>query len=161
MLTEILGIAAIVVASTLAWCAIWSRKETKVRGFCVLLFALLIPLVMGTHFFALSHSGPVVPQFLGDEEEYHVIRAVFQQDVAIWLLLWVEDEPRLYHLPWDNDTAQRINRLMGQEAENGTGFFMRKVPPENESAARHDLDFEQYIIPPGPKKRWPKHKGGM
>lgn len=151
---EVLAVLSILGTAYLALTAAWSRQETWIRGAAVAAFAILVPLVMATPYFALSHARPIDKWSLPNGE-HRVISTYMVQDEGIWVLLDIDTEPRLIRFPWTNEMANRLLGMTDVQNETGLGFFLNNRP-EDDGASVPDGEFEQYIVPPNPPKHVPE-----
>jgi hypothetical protein len=130
MLYELLAVAAVSVGIALTTATVWSRKNTWVRGAAVAAWIALMPLVAGAAFFSLGHPAPWVQTINVPGGDYRVLGVKMVQDVAIYV--WIDfgaEHPRYFALPWDNDTADKLQGLKDRE-RRGEGGFNLTIPYE-------------------------------
>ncbi len=146
---EIFALISLILAGSLAFATVWSRKETWMRGVAVCAFILSFPAIVGVGLLSLSHPGPYTMAQITAAGEYRVLGLKMMQDVAIYVYLDVSGgAPRSYALPWDNDQANKLQDLMDRQRE-GKGGFMIKIPPFDRSLDIHPPEFHPM---PQPKR---------
>ncbi len=131
MMYEVFAIGAVGVGLALALTTIWSRRNTWVRGAAVAGWIALMPLVVGSAFFSLSHPAPWMPLVTVPGGEYTVLGAKMVQDVAIYV--WLDfgaAHPRYFALPWNNDTANNLQGLLDAEKYGEIPGFTMMAPYE-------------------------------
>lgn len=126
MIYEALAAVTIAIVGCLTTFTIWSRKETRIRGSAVILFLAAIPVVGATVLTALSNPAPC-SIFQGGE--YRVISAAMVEGGKIYLWLDLgEDRPRYCEIAWDDDLAERIQRLGRAERGGEIVGFRVDIP---------------------------------
>jgi hypothetical protein len=148
MISELAVIGAFCLAASMAVGTVWSRKETRVRGLAVAGFALMIPFLVASSYFARSWPLPL-NEWTAPEGRVRVIAANMRQDVAIWLWLDSETGPRYYVRPWNNEEARTLQGMMDGQAESGQSFFIWMDKDTSEAK------FDTVQIPPALPKRDP------
>jgi hypothetical protein len=142
--TAIIGVAALTTAT------IWSRRSTWVRGAAVAGLFTVVPAIVGTGLFALSHPVPYHPVFMPGGK-YIVLSAKLMQDEAIYLWLdFGKDHPRYTALPWDKETAQQLQELMRKRQAGKIPGIEGEFPPFEWSWDRNPPQFHplpQPVIP--------------
>ncbi|MGD9507223.1 MAG: hypothetical protein AB7I59_14335 [Geminicoccaceae bacterium] len=126
-LTPMFAVMALL-AIALASICIWSPRRLVLKaGALVLAFAL-----MGTAYGAmldlLSKPKPASFEwFLATAPEATVLGSSMVEDKAIyvWLQLDGAEEPRAYRLPWDQRTAEQLQKAARAAAEQQTALRMR------------------------------------
>ena len=159
-----LGILALFAAA--AWLAIWSRRDTWGRPGAVALFLVAIPTIGLAGVESLGWHRPIDLVWDLDEGDYRVLAAKLVQDQAIYI--YVDDatrmEPRPLLLPWDNDTANAIQRALDGAPEGAEGEFMMSYEPSIEMSGQqfHPLPPEPSLPPkeaPEPAFRYEQGQG--
>ncbi len=88
------------------------------------LFAVLLG-TSGTAFeHLLSRPKPVGLELFGAPEPVLVLHHTFEEGRAIYVLLQ-RDTPRLYSLPWSEETAQQLQDAVRAAEGQGTAVLMR------------------------------------
>ncbi len=131
MLYELFAVAAVGLGGAFVSATIWSRQDTWVRGAVVAGWVAFMPLVAGSVFFSLSHPAPWVQTITVPGGEYTVLGTKMVQDVAIYV--WLDfgaDTPRYFALPWNNDTANRMQELLDQQRYGEIPGFSLTIPYE-------------------------------
>lgn len=129
--------------------AVWSRRPTQARGLAVAALLAIVPISGGLLLIQRGWAAPIVPYLaeLPDGEiEVHGFRLI--PEVAIYLWLDVEGEPRAFVLPWNAGAASQLQRL----GEKGEGVKAKKRvgnPKEDES----ELEFHGEPQKPLPEKQ--------
>jgi hypothetical protein len=81
--------------------------------------------------------------------EAQILGVKLEQDVAIYVMLDVDGEPRLFKLPWSNEAGSKLQRLMEANAsEGGTLTAKRGQPGED-----YPIEFHGEPQPPTPDKQ--------
>jgi hypothetical protein len=124
-----LGVVALFAAA--AWLAIWSRRDTWARPAAVALFVAALPTIGLAAIESLGWHRPIELVWDLEEGDYRVLAAKLVQDKAIYI--YVDDEtrvePRPLVLPWDNDTANAIQRALDGAPAGSEGEFMMSYEP--------------------------------
>lgn len=112
--------------AALANFAAWSRIPTRWRGIAVGTFVLAAALSLPAALMPLSHAAPWKPP----AGKYSILGARIDvpdatSSGAIWVMLDIDGEPRLYKLPY---TTSQANELQG--ALDGKGGATATVPGE-------------------------------
>jgi hypothetical protein len=110
--------------------AIWSRHPSRARGLSVLAFLATAPLtgaiLVGNGGWAVSPY-PYVSELPTGEAQILGVKIV--QDVAIYVMLDVDGEPRLFRLPWSNEAGSKLQRLMEANASEGGTLTAKRGQP--------------------------------
>ncbi len=131
MLYEALALLAVGMGAILATATIWSRKNTWVRGAAVAGWVVLMPLVTGAAFFSLGNPAPWVQTINVPGGEYKVLGVKMVQDDAIYVWLdFGKGHPRYFALPWDNETADRLQALLEAQRYGDIPGFKMTIPYE-------------------------------
>lgn len=131
MLYETLAILAVGLGAALASATIWSRKNTWVRSAAVASWLALLPLVTGTTFFSLGNPAPWVQTINVPGGNYLVLGVKMVQDVAIYV--WLDfgaDHPRYFALPWNNETADKMQEMLDAQRRGEIPGFKMNIPYE-------------------------------
>ena len=119
----ILGLFALV-----AWIAVWSRRDTWGRSAAMALFLGGIPLVAAAGIESLGWHKPLFLSWDLEPGDHRVLAVKMVQDKAIYLYL--DDparmEPRPIVMPWSNDSANRIQKLVDEAGPENPGQFMMR-----------------------------------
>ena len=108
---------------TITSIAVWSRRPTKARGLAVIALLAVVPLSGGLLLVQRGWAAPLVP-YLAElpEGEIDVFGVRLIPEQAIYLMLSVGGEPRLFVLPWNAKAASELQRLM----EKGEGVKAKR-----------------------------------
>ena len=133
-MTTLLAVAVVALFAAAAHLAIWSRAGTWARPAAVTLFLVGLPLIAAAGVHSLGHHRPINLAWELGKGEYLILGVKMEQDRAIYLYLEAPDrlEPWPLVLPWDNETANEIQKAMdGSEGEgtDGDGKMMMNYDP--------------------------------
>ncbi len=131
MLFELSGLAALAIAAGLTTATIWSRRNTAMRSVALAAFLALMPAMVGVGFFAMSHPAPWLQTITVPGGKYLVLGVKMVQDVAIYVWLdFGEDHPRYFALPWDNETADKLQGMLDAQRYGDIPGFQLEIPYE-------------------------------
>jgi hypothetical protein len=122
--------AAVIVGLLFAgqcWLTIWSRNPGWQRHLAVVLCLVSIPIVGAAALSALSWPRPMWAMY-GLHGNLHILKAKLIQDVGIYIWIDRDGEPQSVKLPWDNEMADKLQKLMNDP--NNKGEAMMMVPGE-------------------------------
>ena len=149
-----LSIAVLTLFASAAWLAVWSRRDTWARPAAVLLFLIGIPVVGAAAIESLGWHKPLRLVWDLEPGDHRVLAAKMVQDQGIYLYLDdpVRIEPRPVLLPWDNEAANRIQKLMDEAVPDAQGQFVMRYEPSLDVAAPqfHPLP-QPPALPPKPR----------
>jgi hypothetical protein len=133
-MTVWLALAVAVLFAAAAWLAIWSRRGTWARPAAIVLFLIGLPVIAAASVHTLGHHRPINLAWELGKGEYLILGVRMVQDKAIYLYLETPDrqEPWPLVLPWDNETANQIQKAMdGAEGQGdqGEGKIMMNYDP--------------------------------
>jgi hypothetical protein len=142
-----LTLAVVALFAAAAWLAIWSRRDTWARPAAVVLFLAAMPTIAMAAVESLGWHRPIEFVWDLDQGDYRVLAAKMVQDKAIYI--YIDDdkrvEPRPLLLPWDNDTANAIQRALDGAPDGSEGEFMMSYEPSI------DMTEQQFhAVPPEP-----------
>ncbi|MGI9332448.1 MAG: hypothetical protein ACR2RL_04750 [Gammaproteobacteria bacterium] len=128
---------------------IWSARMGAARLIMLGLFAGTIGVVFGASSNLLGQARPVALEWLAPQvEEAVILSGHLMEGHGIFLtVVWDDNEPQLYVLPWDIQTAQQLQKALMEAEENGTEAKMR-MPLHNNLAQHDDMLF---YAPPQPQ----------
>lgn len=108
---------------TITSLAVWSRRPTQARGLAVAALLAIVPMSGGLLLIQRGWAAPIVP-YLAELPEGELTVDGFRlvPEQAIYLMLSVDGEPRLFVLPWDAEAASKLQRL----GEKGEGVQARR-----------------------------------
>jgi hypothetical protein len=133
---------------------VWSRRDTWARPAAVLLFLIGIPVVGAAAIESLGWHKPLRLVWDLEPGDHRVLAAKMVQDQGIYLYLDdpVRIEPRPVLLPWDNEAANRIQKLIDEAVPDAQGQFMMRYEPSLDVHARqfHPLP-QPPALPPKPR----------
>ena len=135
-----LALPIIAALAALAWMCVWSRRDSWARPAAVVLFLVSIPVVAWAGVETLGRHKPFdLARLVAGE--YLILSAVMYQDKAIYLYAIdpARDEPRPLHLPWDNATAQAIQRALDGAPEGKEGKFILQLGEESGDLTAHPI----------------------
>lgn len=135
---------------TITSLAVWSRRPTQARGLAVAALLAIVPLSGGLLLVQRGWAAPVVP-YLAElpEGEITVHGARLLPEVAIYVWLEVNGEPRAFRLPWDAKAASELQRAM----EAGNGVKAKKRQGKDKPADNSPLEFHGQPQPAHPEKQ--------
>lgn len=111
-----------------AWLAAWSRLPGRVRPAAVFACLLASPIAGVVMLTSLGWAVPIYPYVSAPSGEVAVLGVKLVPDVAIYVLLDMEPEPRFYILPWDAKQATKLQKAM--DGEEGEGQLMLRMKGE-------------------------------
>lgn len=115
-----LVIAALFAA--LSWLAIWSRRADRMRHAAIGLFLLGLPVLAGAALESLSWSRPLWAMW-NLSGDHRILGAKMIEGEAIYAYVDTDGEPRSIRLPWDNKTAERLQELFDDPANQGQAMM--------------------------------------
>ncbi len=118
----LLSLAIASLFGLLAWLAIWSRWADRGRWAAVSLFILGLPLLAAASLESLSWSRPMWAMW-DINGDYRVLGAKMIKDVAIFVYIDTNDEPRSVRLPWDDRQAERLQDLFADPNNGGQAMM--------------------------------------
>lgn len=118
----LLSIVIAIIFAGLAWLAIWSRRADRMRHAAVALFVLGLPVLAWASLESLSWSRPLWAMW-GLSGEYRVLAAKMIEGEAIYAYIDTDGEPRSVKLPWDNRTAEKLQGLFSDPANQGQAMM--------------------------------------
>lgn len=123
-----LGLIVVALFAAAASTAIWSRRDTWGRSAAMALFLGGVPLVAAAGVESLGWHKPLFLAWDLEPGDYRVLAVKMVQDRAIYLYL--DDpgrmEPRPIVMPWSNDAANRIQKLVDEAGPENQGQFMMR-----------------------------------
>jgi hypothetical protein len=81
--------------------------------------------------------------------EAQILGVKLVQDEAIYIMLDVDGEPRLFKLPWSNEAGSKLQRLMEANAENGGKLTAKRGQPGED----YPIEFHGEPQPATPDKQ--------
>ncbi len=124
--------------------AIWSRFPTRARPLSVVAFLASLPVSWAILAGSAGWSATPYPYLSPLPHDAALLGFSFQQDVAIYVMLDVDGEPRLYRLPWSNEKASQIQRM----AEGGGNGSIK-----GGGGGSDDYEVHEEVQPPAPEKQ--------
>lgn len=123
---------------------VWSAQHGAARLLMVGLFASLIVFAFGATASLLGRAKPVAVEWLAPQvEEATILSGHLIERQGIYLtLVWGEGEPRLYVLPWDQQTAEQLQQALSEAERNGTQTMMKR-PFETSQDEQEPLFYAQ------------------
>ena len=117
--------AMLCVTALLASIAIWSPRRAPVRTLAVVLTALFVPIGYLGISELLSQPKPMQHEwFKRHVDEATVLGVSLSEGQAIYLWLRLEDslEPRFYVLPWQQQLAENLQKLVDEAIRDGASI---------------------------------------
>lgn len=150
-------IASVGMAALLATIAIWSPRRTRIRVVAIVVTAMFLPLGYIELVELLSNPKPMSYEWFKSDAEFATVLGVsFEEGVAIYLWLRLEDEikPRYYVLPWGNKLAERLEEAVDDAvAKNSTVVIPTPFSPKSlEELGNMNI---RIIPPPVPPTKTP------
>jgi hypothetical protein len=122
----------VAVAGLLAAITLWTPRRPAVKATALVTATLFLPLAYASLVDLLSRPKPVdLEWWQTGAEEATVLGSVLQenQGIHLWLQLPGLPEPRGYVLPWNRETAERLQEAQ-REAEQQGGDVRMRMPFE-------------------------------
>lgn len=144
--------SAVVIAAALASIAVWAPRAMWLKLSALGLSGLMMATAYTGLVNLLGRPKPVNLEWaLATVPDAIVLGATMRENEAIYLWLKFEDnpEPLSYALPWNLETAKKLQKAMRQAEGNGTKVRMRK--PFERSLNRAEPMFyaePQLALPP-------------
>jgi hypothetical protein len=134
-----------VLAGVLTSISIWAPRRLVIKGTALVTTTLLLPLAYTSMVDLLSRPKPVDLEWWLHAEEATVLGSQIQENQGIHLWLQLPDlaEPRAYVLPWNRDTAERLQQAR-RAAEQQGGDVRMRLPFE---ASQDDREPQFYAAP--------------
>jgi len=151
---------AVIALFAAAWLAIWSRRDTLARPVAVVLFMLGLPTIVAAGVESLGWHKPLGFAWDLTPGDHRVLSAKLVQDEAIYLYL--DDparlEPRPIIMPWNNEAANRIQKLQDGAGPQAKGQFVMRYEKSLDMHAPqfHPLPQPQ-VLPPKPRQERAPH----
>ena len=117
--------ALLCVTALLASIAIWSPRRTPVRSLAVVLTALFVPIGYLGITELLSQPKPMEHEwFKRHVDEATLLGVSLSEGQAIYLWLRLDDslEPRFYVLPWQQQLAESLQKLIDEAIRDGASI---------------------------------------
>ena len=147
-----LYIALALVGAALASIAVWSRRRTLWKAVAVGLLAALV--VIGYFSYSMLLSRPkMLAAGMDGVSGARVLSAALHEDEAIYLWLSIEGTPRFYALPWDQETAQRLQAVMRETRRSGHDVMIRsaeEVAGDEAEAPEDSPEVNSFYAVPAP-----------
>ena len=149
-MTVWLALAVAVLFAAAAWLAIWSRRGTWARPAAIVLFLIGLPMIALTGAHILGHHRPIAIAWELKKGEYLILAVKMIQDKHIYLYLEAPDrlEPWPLVLPWDNATANEIQKAMDGSDGEGTDGEGKLVMNYDPSLDDNPLQFHPLPVAP-------------
>jgi len=138
----------VALAGLLAAISLWAPRRLAIKGMALATTVLFLPLAYASLLDLLSRPKPIdLEWWLSHAEEATVLGSQLQEDQSIHLWLQLPDvaEPRAYVLPWNRDTAERLQQAQ-REAQQQGGDVRMRMPFEPSLDDREP----QFYAPPQP-----------
>ena len=136
----------IALAALLAGISLWTPRRLAVKALALATAALFLPLAYASLVDLLSRPKPVsLEWWQAGAEEATVLGSLLQEDqgIHLWLQLPGLAEPRAYVLPWNRQTAERLQEAQ-REAEQQGGDVRMRLPFE---PSLDELEPKFYAMP--------------
>jgi hypothetical protein len=135
----------VAVAGVLAAITLWTPRRPAVKATALVTATLFLPLAYASLVDLLSRPKPVdLEWWQAGAEEATVLGSVLQENQGIHLWLQLPDvaEPRAYVLPWNRDTAERLQEAQ-REAQQQDGEVRMRLPFEPSLEDREPMFYAQ------------------
>ena len=152
------GVGVLALFAIAAWLTVWSRRDSWVRPAAVVLLLFGMPAIAIAGLQSLGHHRPMSLIWEITSGEYRVLAVKMVQDEAIYIYLDADrSEPWPVQLPWDNETAKRIQELQeGADGDAQGQFMFRYEPSLNTNAMQfHPLPQPQLMPQKPPEEPAP------
>lgn len=123
-----LFVVAAVLAATLGLISIWAPRRLMIKGTALATATLFLPLAYASLVELLSKPKPVDLEWWQDdaaEAEVVASRLIEEEGIFLWLQLPDLVEPRAYVLPWDQASAEQLQKALREAEQRGSGVQMR------------------------------------
>lgn len=146
-MTALLALAIAGLFCLQSWLSIWSRRADRMRHAAIAAFVIGLPLLAGAAIEALGWNKPLWAMHeLGGE--YRVLGAKMIEGVGIYVYLDLGDgEPRGVALPWDTRTAENLQGLFDDPANQGQAMLQYEWSWERRAPQFHPLP-QPPVLPP-------------
>ena len=157
VLISMLAIVGIVAYFSLV--TIWSRRDTYLRWFTVILFLMSIPATVGLTTEFLGWHKPYDLAWRLSGQQLWIMAHVLLPDQGIYIYVETQDEPRAIVLPWDDDLAEKITKAAKNSEQNGERGFMLFFEPslDDNPDQHHPMPQPIFPIPKGPSPDMPTY----
>ena len=136
----------VALAGLLAAISLWAPRRLAIKGTAQATTVVFLPLAYASMLDLLSRPKPIdLEWWLSHAEEATVLGSQVQEDQSIhlWLQLPEVAEPRAYVLPWNRETAERLQQAQ-REAEQQGGDVRMRLPFE---PSLDDREPQFYALP--------------
>lgn len=127
----------LVLGLLLVMIGVWTSANGLARLSMVGIFVLFIGLIFTSSSNLLGRPKPVALEWLAPKvKEATVLSGHMVENEGIYLtLLWADSNPRLYVLPWDQQTAEQLQQALREGEQNGTEVKIKQPfePSEDDS----------------------------
>ena len=139
---------------------IWSARHGGARVAMLTLFTALLVQVYSSSASLLGRAKPMQLEWLQPQiAEVTILNGYLIEQEGIFLtLVWSDVPPRLYVMPWDENTAQQLQQAMQDAEQSGTEVKMR-MPFEQQKAEQQEPVF--YALPQQKLPDKPKPEQGI
>jgi hypothetical protein len=138
----------IALAGLLAAISLWAPRRLAIKVTALVTMMLFLPLAYASLLDLLSRPKPIdLEWWQSNAAEATVLGSQLQEErsIHLWLQLPNVVEPRAYVLPWNRDTAERLQQAQREAQQQGGGVRMR-LPFEPSLDDREP----QFYAPPQP-----------
>jgi hypothetical protein len=136
----------VALAGLLAAISLWAPRRLAIKATALAATVLFLPLAYASLLDLLSRPKPIdLEWYLSHAEEATVLGSQVEEDESIHLWLQLPDvaEPRAYVMPWNRDTAERLQQAQ-REAEQQGGDVRMRLPFE---PSLDDREPQFYALP--------------
>ncbi len=151
--SEIIFLAVFIGMASFAWNAIWARRNAPHRWLCLLFLGIWLPVLAWSSFSVLGWHKPMWAAMELNGKQ-RVIGSKLVRGKAIYLYLDLgHEEPRAYRLPWNERTAEKLQKALRESRRRGRRGAMMKFDHS------WDKNPPQFHPLPQPKLQIPKDRG--
>lgn len=135
-----------VILLTAALLVVWSRRKTMLRALAIPLALIAASAGATAAAVVLGYGVPLVGGVTAPPGEAPLLSAKLLKDKGIYLTIDLPDQPRLYWMPWDKETAEKLEEML---SDPGNAGVMVAVPPFEWS-----WDLSPPSFQPLPQPKW-------
>ncbi len=123
-MTEVLTLYAIMLVSATALTLIAIYRGPAWAGFALIMYAVVLVVSYASFETLLSRPKPIQIELFAPDEPVELLHFTFEEGKAIYVMVQLKT-PRLYTLPWSEETAKQLQDATGEAEKNGTSVLMK------------------------------------
>jgi len=154
-------LAITILLAVMAWIVIWTRTATLARTASVIVLIASVPISAGSMAYSLGYPMPIFKSLFVPAGDWKILGSKMVIDEGIFILLDTGGTPRHFVLPWDAETANKLQDLQDGEREGNNQGARMKIPPFEWSwERRKPLELyalpQEKVLPDKPREQAPK-----